>query len=183
MDRKLVYLFLISFLFAQCHLSKNKVQLITEVSYAQPDKQKEWEIDPESEARNRETALEHEKAWEEARKYRETITDSVFLQTKRPMSDDAIGPYNYHTGFKEDRAYNQVVYIAALERTKKYLSVSEGKLILNLQSGQDINIAEDLFQYIVNLYDEWNQWIAEGLFKIIQTADGYYDIAPTRNAK
>ncbi|WP_349937160.1 hypothetical protein, partial [Bacteroides cellulosilyticus] len=26
---------------------------------------------------------------------------STFLKTKRPMSDDAIGPYNYHTGLMD----------------------------------------------------------------------------------
>ncbi|MFR5759304.1 MAG: hypothetical protein ACLUE2_16760 [Bacteroides cellulosilyticus] len=34
------------------------------------------------------------------------------------MSDDAIGPYNYHTGLNEDRAYNQTVYLIAVDRAK-----------------------------------------------------------------
>ena len=37
------------------------------------------------------------------------------LKTKRPMSDDAIGLYNYHTGLMEDRAYNQTVYVIAID--------------------------------------------------------------------
>ncbi len=130
----------------------------------------------EDEEKNKAVELEHEKAWVEAYKYRSSITDTTFLQTKRPMSDDAIGPYNYHTGYIEDRAYNRVVYIAALDRAKKHLSVSDGKLVLLLNSGKDINIAEDLFIFIVHLFDEWNELIEEGLYRVVQTDDGSYDI-------
>lgn len=41
------------------------------------------------------------------------------------MSNDAIAPYAYRTGLVEDRAYNQIVYIKALERAKKHLSVEK----------------------------------------------------------
>lgn len=78
---------------------------------------------------------------EEARKLRASITDTTFLKTKRPMSDDAIGPYNYHTGLNEDRAYNQTVYLIAVDRAKKFLSVENDQLVLNLKSGAEINIA------------------------------------------
>lgn len=129
--------------------------------------------------KNEEIAAEHKKAWEEARKLRASITDTTFLETKRPMSDDAIGPYNYHTGLNEDRAYNQTVYLIAVDRAKKFLSVENDQLVLNLKSGAEINIAEDLFQYITGLFDDWNKWVKEGKSKIIKTEEGYYDIEPT----
>lgn len=129
--------------------------------------------------KNEEIASEHKKAWEEARKLRASITDTTFLKTKRPMSDDAIGPYNYHIGLNEDRAYNQTVYLIAVDRAKKFLSVENDQLVLNLRSGVEINIAEDLFQYIAGLFDDWNKWVKEGKFKIIKTEEGYYDIEPT----
>lgn len=94
-------------------------------------------------------------------------------------SDDAIGPYNYHTGLNEDRAYNQTVYLIAVDRAKKFLSVENDQLVLNLKSGAEINIAEDLFQYITGLFDDWNKWVKEGKSKIIKTEEGYYDIEPT----
>lgn len=129
--------------------------------------------------KNEEIASEHKRAWEETRKLRASITDTTFLKTKRPMSDDAIGPYNYHTGLNEDRAYNQTVYTIAIDRAKKFLSVENDQLVLNLKSGTEINIAEDLFQYITGLFDDWNKWVQEGKFKIIKTKEGYYDIEPT----
>lgn len=54
-------------------------------------------IGSEQDSINKRIQIEHKKAWEEATKVRESITDSTFLQTKRPMSDDAIAPYNYKT--------------------------------------------------------------------------------------
>lgn len=87
---------------------------------------------------NAEINREHDQAWEDARKVRESITDSTFLKTKRPMSDDAIGPYNYQTGFLEDRAYNRTVYVIAIDRAKKHLSVKNNQLVLNLKSGAEI---------------------------------------------
>ena len=133
--------------------------------------------------RNEEISSEHKKAWEEARKVRESITDSTFLKTKRPMSDDAIGPYNYQTGFLEDRAYNRTVYVIAIDRAKKHLSVKNNQLVLNLKSGAEINIAEDMYQYITRLFVDWNKWVKEGKFKIIKTEEGYYDIEPTPQKK
>ena len=132
---------------------------------------------------NAEINREHDQAWEDARKVRESITDSTFLKTKRPMSDDAIGPYNYQTGFLEDRAYNRTVYVIAIDRAKKHLSVKNNQLVLNLKSGAEINIAEDMYQYIIRLFVDWNKWVKEGKFKIIKIEEGYYDIEPTPQKK
>ena len=60
------------------------------------------------------------------------------------MSDKAIDPFN------PNYAFNQVVYLKALERTKKSLVVRDNLLFLNIKSGKDILISEDLFQYILN---------------------------------
>lgn len=127
---------------------------------------------------NAEINQKNEEAWREARKIQ--FTDSDFLQTKQPMSDDAIAPYDYHTGLVGDKAYNNVVYMKALERVKKHLSVVDGQLVPKLQSGAEIKIGEDLYQFILHVIDSWNQWIKEGRFKIIKTEEGYYDIEPVK---
>lgn len=132
----------------------------------------------QEEMKNAELSIEHKKAWAEAHKLRASMTDTTFLKTKRPMSDDAIGPYNYHTGFIEDRAYNQTVYLIALDRTQKYISAENNQLVLNLKSGSEIHIAEDLFEYIKALYENLNKEIEEGKFKIIKDSNGYYSIEP-----
>lgn len=119
---------------------------------------------------------ENQITWEEAKAI--TFSDNDFLQTKEPMSDNAIAPYDYHTGLVGDKAYNNVVYMKALERAKKKLSVKDGLLFLTVKSGKEINIAEDLFQFIVALIEEWNQFVKDGKFEIIQTEGGSYDISP-----
>lgn len=106
------------------------------------------------------------------------FSDSDFLQTKQPMSHDAIALVDYHTGLVGDKAYNNVVYINALNRAKKQLSIQNGKLVLNVNSGQEINVAEDLFQFIKMVIDSWNVWIGEGKFEIVQTDEGSLDISP-----
>lgn len=110
-------------------------------------------------------------AWEEANKYKASITDTTFLQTKEKMSDKAIDPFN------PNYVFNQVVYLKALERAKKSLVVRDNLLFLNIKSGKDILISEDLFQYIINVIENWNKGIKEKQYKIIKTDDGY-DVEP-----
>lgn len=115
--------------------------------------------------------------WEEARQYQATITDTTFLQTKTPMSASAIEPFegeNWNKNFP----FNQVVYVAALERAKKHLTVKENRLVCTLTSGAEIKVAEDLFQYIILLFDSWNQEIEKGTFRIVPIEGGGYDIEP-----
>lgn len=76
------------------------------------------------------------------------------------MSDKAIDPFN------PNYAFNQVVYLKALERTKKSLVVRDNLLFLNIKSGKDILISEDLFQYIINVIENWNKGIKENNTKL-----------------
>ena len=56
-------------------------------------------------------------------------------------------------------------------------------LFRSLKSGAEINIAEDMYQYIIRLFVDWNKWVKEGKFKIIKIEEGYYDIEPTPQKK
>ena len=76
---------------------------------------------------------ENRQAREEADKL--VFSASDFLQTKEPMSDNAIAPFDYKTGLVGDKAYNIKVYITALERVQKNLSVVDGRLTINVNSG------------------------------------------------
>lgn len=118
------------------------------------------------------------------RKEREKInklcfTDADFLKTKQRMSDEAIAPFDYKTGLIGDRAYNQKVYITALGRIKKRLSVRDNQFVLNINSGKEVNMSEDLYEYIIGVIQQWNEWIKKGSFKIISTENGY-DIEPVK---
>lgn len=90
------------------------------------------------------------------------------------MSDQAID-YLTPTGWNNDFAYNQIVYISALKRAKKHLSVKDGVFVCDLKSGADINISEDLYEYILDLFADWNKWIQEGRVEIVQI-NGEYNV-------
>lgn len=107
--------------------------------------------------------------------------DNDFLQTKEPMSDNAIAPYDYKTGLVGNKAYNIRVYTTALERVKRNLSVKDNQLIIKAKSGKELNMAEDLFAYISDLMCTWNKLVKEGKFDIVNVEDGYYDIEPNIN--
>lgn len=117
---------------------------------------------------------ENERAIEEAKQLK--FNDSDFLQTKQPMSQDAIAPYDYRTGLIGDKMYNNVVFVNAIERARKHFSVENNQLILNLKKGAEINMAEDLFEYIVDLFADWSRLVKEGRFEIVKDDKGYYDI-------
>lgn len=87
------------------------------------------------------------------------------------MSDKAIDPFN------PNYAFNQVVYLKALERAKKLLIVRDNQLFFDIKSGKDVLMSDDLFQYIINVFDNWNKGIKEKQYKIIKTDDGY-DVEP-----
>lgn len=115
--------------------------------------------------------------WEKAYQYRATITDSTFLKTKGSMSDKAVDPLT-SGGWNNNYAHNQVVYLKALERAKRYLSVKDNQFIYPLKSGEEINVSEDIHQYICGLFEDWNRWVTDGRCKITKDENGFYDIAP-----
>lgn len=120
--------------------------------------------------------------WKEANHYRSSITDSTFLKTKGTMSDKAIDPL-IPEGWNNDYAYNQVVYLKAMERVKRHLSVKENQFICSLKSGKEINISEDIYQYICRILENWNLLIAEGKCEITKDENGFYDIVPCVSSK
>ena len=122
------------------------------------------------------TFAENKRARAEANKL--IFYDNDFLQTKEPMSDNAIAPFDYKTGLVGNKAYNIKVYTTALERVKRYLSVKDNQLIIKAKSGKELNMAEDLFSYISELMCTWNKLIKEGKFGIVNIGDSYYSIEP-----
>lgn len=176
MNKKICYLLIIIFsplIFWQC---KSRQQIIK-------DAQQNPQTLKEDERRNNEITLKNKQTWEEAIKIRDAITDSTFLKTKQPMSDDAIAPYDYQTGLVGDRAYNQIVYVKALGRAKKRLSVENNQFVCNIKSGAEINISEDLYTYIIKLFADWNTRLKSGKYKIEKTEEGYYELMPIPKEK
>lgn len=112
-----------------------------------------------------------DKMMEKANRYRESITDTTYLQTTVEMSYSAIDALNAD-GYNDDYLYNQVAYLAALDRARKYLSKKDGKLICSLSSPEDINVRKDLYDFILDLFRQWNEMLDSGNFKIIKDEKG-----------
>lgn len=123
--------------------------------------------------------LNSKKLWADANKYRASVTDTTFLQTRGRMSDQAIDALT-PDGWNKNYAFNQVVYLKALERARKHLSLEDNQLVCHLKSGKDIRIAEDLYEYILALFKDWNRWVKEGRCRIVKDGDGGYEVVPVR---
>ena len=117
-----------------------------------------------------------DKMMEKANRYRESITDTTYLQTTVEMSYSAIDALNTN-GYNDDYIYNQVVYLAALDRARKYLSEQDGKLVCSLSSHEDINVRKDLYDFILDLFQQWNEILDTGNFKIIKDEKGLLTVA------
>lgn len=122
---------------------------------------------------------ETKEMWEEANKYKASITDTTFLKTRETMSYAAIDKFT-GKGINKNYAYNQVVYLKALQRAQKHVSVVNNRLVCNLKSGADISIAEDLYLFITNLFKEWNTWLESGNFEIVKDEQGLYTVLPKK---
>lgn len=112
-----------------------------------------------------------DKMMEKANRYRESITDTTYLQTTVEMSYSAIDALKAE-GYNDDYIYNQVIYIAALNRARKYLSEQDGKLICSLSSPEEINVRKDLYDFILGVFMQWNEMLDTGNFKIIKDEKG-----------
>lgn len=122
---------------------------------------------------------ERKKMWEEANKYKASITDTTFLKTRGTMSYAAIDLLTGR-GLNKDYAFNQVVYLEALQRAQKHLSVVNNQLTYNLKSGAEIYISEDLYLFIINLFKDWNTWLKSGKFEIGKDEQGLYTVLPKK---
>lgn len=118
--------------------------------------------------------------WEDANKYKASITDTTFLKTKGEMSYSAIDMLTGE-GFNEQYAFNQVVYLKALERARKHLSFQNGQLVFLIKNGSDIYISEDLYKFISETFNLWNEQLKSGNFELKKDEKGLYDLYPKAN--
>ena len=128
------------------------------------------------------TRLATAQLWKEAREFKKTLTDTIFLKTKGMMSYAAIDAMNAN-GFNPHYAYNQVVYLKALDRARKKISIKNGHVIFPCQRGKDLNISDDLFLFIQSLFKEWNQWLDTGKHQLVKDEDGLYTVEPLPEKK
>lgn len=123
------------------------------------------------------TKLITPKLWKEANAYKATLTDTTFLKTKGMMSYTAIDIMNGN-GFNQHYAYNQVVYLKALDRARSRLFIQKGHLVFPCKCGKELNMSDDLFLFIQSLFKEWNQWLDTGKYKLIKDEQELYSVVP-----
>ena len=128
------------------------------------------------------TRLATARLWKEAREFKKMLTDTTFLKTKGIMSYAAIDAMNGN-GFNPHYAYNQVVYLKALDRARKKISIKNGHVIFPCQRGKDLNISDDLFLFIQSLFKEWNQRLDTGKHQLVKDEDGLYTVEPLPEKK
>ena len=128
------------------------------------------------------TRLATARLWKEAKEFKKTLTDTTFLKTKGMMSYAAIDVMNAN-GFNPHYAYNQVVYLKALDRARKKISIKNGHVILPCHRGKDLNISDNLFLFIQSLFKEWNQWLDTGKYQLVKDEDGLYTVEPLSEKK
>lgn len=128
------------------------------------------------------TRLATARLWKEAKEFKKTLTDTTFLKTKGMMSYAAIDVMNAN-GFNPHYAYNQVVYLKALDRARKKISIKNGHVIFPCQRGKDLNISDNLFLFIQSLFKEWNQWLDTGKYQLVKDEDGLYTVEPLSEKK
>lgn len=121
--------------------------------------------------------LEGENLWKEANRYKTSITDTTFLRTRGIMSYAAIDMYTGE-GLNKNYAFNQIVYLKALDRARKFLTVADDRLKFNVKSGKEIHISEDLYLFISDLFNEWNKWLESGSHEILKDEQGLYTVLP-----
>ena len=115
--------------------------------------------------------LEGENLWKEANRYKASITDTTFLRTRGIMSYAAIDMYTGE-GLNKNYAFNRIVYLKALDRARKFLTVADDRLKFNVKSGKEIHISEDLYLFISDLFNEWNKWLESGSHEILKDEQG-----------
>lgn len=128
------------------------------------------------------TRLATARLWKEAKEFKKTLTDTTFLKTKGMMSYAAIDVMNAN-GFNPHYAYNQVVYLKALDRARKKISIKNGHVIFPCKRGKDLNISDNLFLFIQSLFKEWNQWLDTGKYQLVKDEDGLYTVEPLSEKK
>ncbi len=119
-----------------------------------------------------------QKLWDEARQYKASITDTTFLDTRGPMSLKAIDAWS-GDGFNENYAFNQTVYLAALERAQKRLCVADGRLEPTFCSAEDLYISQGLYDFIMETLTQWNRMLESGDWEIVEQ-EGVYAVMPKK---
>ena len=82
-------------------------------------------------------------------------------------------------GFNENYAFNQTVYLAALERAQNRLCVADGRLEPTFCSAEDLYISQGLYDFIMETLTQWNRMLESGDWEIVEQ-EGVYAVMPKK---
>ena len=81
-------------------------------------------------------------------------------------------------GLNPFHAYNQVVYLAALDRFRSRLTERNGRLVMPDCRAKELYMSDDLLQFIKTLFKDWNLWIKESRCRLVKDERGFYTVEP-----
>ena len=93
------------------------------------------------------------------------------------MSYAAIDMMNGY-GLNPFHAYNQVVYLTALDRFRSRLTERNGRLVMPDCQAEELYMSDDLLLFIKSLFKDWNLWIKEGRCRLVKDERGFYTVEP-----
>ena len=88
-------------------------------------------------------------------------------------------------GFEGDLIYPEVIwgnvdtYLRAFERMNAYLKLKDGVLVWDIKNGGELNISENIFDYITGWWSRQNEKLNSGDYKLEIQENGYC-IIPTK---
>lgn len=71
---------------------------------------------------------------------------------------------------------NMDIYSPAYERMKRFLIINDNHLRWNIKEASDINISENIFDYIVSCWETTNRKLEEGIYKLEVLENNYYTL-------
>lgn len=99
--------------------------------------------------------------------YNQLYKDSVFLEIEGDLYDPAVIWGNVET------------YMAAYNRMKCHLKLTNNQLNWDFISGKELNISENIFKYVTDIWKRENQQVRSKNFKLIYK-EGDYLIVPNK---
>lgn len=104
------------------------------------------------------------------------FTDTTFLKTTEPLDFEDLSIVDMRTGLMGNRLYNMKNYSLACDRVCRNLRVESGQLVIAAQSGIELYMSEELYQFIGKLVDMWNKDIRSGYLEIVDFEGGGYHV-------
>ena len=83
-------------------------------------------------------------------------------------------------GFEGDLIYPEVIwgnvdtYLRAFERMKAHLKLKDGALVWNIKNGDELNISENIFEYVTGWWSRQNEKLNSGDYKLEIQGNDYY---------